>query len=303
LTCIAYRKGNAICYELNYVEKRKQELIQQGYQESDIFLVSFDFESFYPSVPHEKAVEAFSRAESKLEAVADQVVSLKKILEFHLKNAFFRFGKKFFRQKKGLPIGSSIGGPMACLTLAQAEDELLRRLEQTNPTRAAIFRFYRRFQDDSILVFACRSLEEAKRIALSFLQDLNSMVPEFRFTTDGATQDLVFLDIHIQVREKLTTKNYHKPTDKRTLLNASSDHPIHVKRAIAYGVALRMRRLCSEEEDFKQALVEQGWALLARGHLPKWIRTGFARAAVKSRQECLLPKEKSASEIQKVRAW
>jgi hypothetical protein len=180
-------------------------------------------------------VEAFSRAESKIEAVADQVVSLKKILEFHLKNVFFRFGEKFFRQKKGLPIGSSIGGPMACLTLAQAEDELLRRLEQTNPTRAAIFQFYRGFQDDSILAFACESLEEAKRIALSFLQDLNSMVPEFRFTTDGATQDLVFLDIHIRVREKLTTKNYQKPTDKRTLLNASSDHPNHVKRAIAYG--------------------------------------------------------------------
>jgi hypothetical protein len=123
----------------------------------------------------------------------------------------------------------------------------------------------------------------------------------FRFTSTGATQDLVVLDVRIVVTDRLITKNYQKPTDKRTLLNAESDHPEHVKRSIAYGVALRMRRLCSEDSDFKQALIDQGWALLCRGHKPEWIKKGFARALLRSREETLQDKPKKDSTKKQVR--
>jgi hypothetical protein len=199
------------------------------------------------------------------------------LLKFHLNNAFFSFNGKFYRQKKGLPIGSSIGGPLACLALALAEDRLLETLKGSDLTLAEIFQHYKRYLDDSLLIFGCKSREDANRIAQSILQLLNAMDPTFKFTTTGATQDLVVLDIKIQVVDnKLITKNYQKPTDKRTLLNSFSNHPEHVKKAIAYGVGLRMCRLCSEGEDFKEALIEQAWALLSRGHHPEWIKKGFA---------------------------
>jgi hypothetical protein len=44
---------------LKHIEKRKQELKNEGYTESQIYMVSFDVESFYPSAPHEMAVQAF----------------------------------------------------------------------------------------------------------------------------------------------------------------------------------------------------------------------------------------------------
>ncbi len=76
----------------------------------------------------------------------------------------------------------------------------------------------------------------------------------------------------------LNLQVYRKPTDKRTLLNAESSHPLHVKKAIAYTVGLRMKRLCSREEDLKKALIEQAWALLGRGHQEQWIIEGFSKA-------------------------
>ncbi len=253
---------------LKYVEERKAELRREGFQESQIYLVSFDVESFYPSVPHERAVEAFQRAKKDLKVEEEQAESISRILKLHLSNAFFSFGDKFFRQKTGLPIGSSIGGPIACLALALAEDQLLERLKRTNPKLATIFKYYRRYLDDSLLMFGCMSPSEAKDIAQTILELLNEMDRAFRFTTTGATQDLVVLDIRIVVEHgRLVTKNYQKPTDKRTLLNSTSDHPQHVKRAIAYGVGLR-------------------------GHRPEWIRHGFARAALKPRALCLEKSEK-----------
>jgi hypothetical protein len=48
-----------------------------------------------------------------------------------------------------------------------------------------------------------------------------------------------------------------------------------------------MRRLCSEETDFHQALIEQAWVLLGPGYSEDWIVAGFSRAVEKTREEAL----------------
>ncbi len=273
---------------LRYIQKREQELLKEGFTHDQMFLVSFDVASFYPSVPHETAMEAFGRACDNLEISPEQFESIEKILDFHLKNAFFSYNGNFYRQKTGLPIGSSIGGPVACLALALEEDKLLERLRVENPRRARIFEAYRRYLDDSILMFGAKDFDDAKFLADSLHSQLVSMRQGFDFTFTGATKSLVVLDIEITITStEVITKNYQKPTDKRTLLNSESCHPKHVKSAIAYGVGLRMRRLCSREEDFMQALRDQAWALKGRGYEDSWIRKGFAKAILKSREQAL----------------
>ncbi len=95
----------------------------------------------------------------------EQFRSLKKILRFHLENSFFKFEKKFFRQKTGLPIGSAIGGPIACLALALEEDRLLQRPQTENLLLAEIFKHYQRYLNDSVLMFGAETENEARSTA------------------------------------------------------------------------------------------------------------------------------------------
>ncbi len=173
---------------LHYIMAREQELLNEGFSHDQMYLVSFDVESFYPRVPHECAMTAFERARDKMEICEEQFQSIKRILQFHLDNAVFSFQKKYYKQKTGLPIGSAIGGPMACLALALEEDNLLERLRAENPTLATIFEAYRRYLDDSLILFAARTLEEACQAARSLHGHLNNMHPGFRFTETGAVK-------------------------------------------------------------------------------------------------------------------
>ncbi len=273
---------------LEYLESRYANLREKGFSKDQIFVVSYDVAAFYPSVPHDLAIQAFERARNDLKITEEQFSSLKKILKFHLENSYFKFNGKCFRQKTGLPIGSAIGGPIACLALALEEDRLLEELRESDPELAEIFEWYRRYLDDSVLMFGAENQGEANRLANRLFVLLKGMNPAFDFTTTNAVKQLVVLDISIDCSsEGLKLKNYQKPTDKRTLLSASSCHPSHVKRAIPYSVALRMRRLCSDDEDFRLALVEQAWALLGRGHSEAEVAVGFTRAVLKPREEAL----------------
>ena len=42
-----------------------------------------------------------------------------------------------------------------------------------------------------------------------------------------------------------------KPTDKHQYLLVSSCHPQHTKRAIPFSLALRLRRICSDPDNYK----------------------------------------------------
>jgi hypothetical protein len=273
---------------IHYLETRYEHLRKKGFGAGDIYVVSFDVAAFYPSIPHDLALQAFERTKENLQVTEEQFQSLKKILSYHLSNSYFKFNGKFHRQKTGLPIGSAIGGPIACLALALEEDKLLQELKISDEELAEISEWYRRYLDDSILMFGAYSREQAERTASRLLALLKGMNPAFDFTTTKAVKSLVVLDISVECTpEGLRLKNYQKPTDKRTLLSACSSHLNHVKRAIPYSVALRMRRLCTDDLDFKAALIDQAWALLGRGHLEEHVVDGFVRAVLKPREEAL----------------
>ncbi len=183
---------------VEYLETRYADLRKKGFRTDQIFVVSYDVAAFYPSVPHALALQAFERARDDLKISEEQFRSLKKVLQFHLESSFFKFSGKFFRQKTGLPIGSSIGGPIACLALALEEDRLLAELKETDPELAEIFMWYRRYLDDSILMFGAKDQEDAARLANKLFVLLKSMNPAFDFTTTEAVRNLVVLDISVE---------------------------------------------------------------------------------------------------------
>ena len=49
----------------------------------------------------------------------------------------------------------------------------------------------------------------------------------------------------------IETDLYTKPTDKHEYLLVSSCHPQHTKRAIPFSLALRLRHICSNPDNYK----------------------------------------------------
>ena len=105
-----------------------------------------------------------------------------------------------------------------------------------------------RFRDDTIVLWR-GSVERLQ----AFFRDLNTFDTDLQFTMEIGGRSLHFLDLLITIVDnQLVTSVYSKPTDAHLYLNAKSSNPKSQILGIARGVALRLRRICSDEDDFRQ---------------------------------------------------
>ena len=73
-----------------------------------------------------------------------------------------------------------------------------------------------------------------------------------KFTCSHLPSNIPFLDVRVSVKDgSIETDLYTKPTGKRQYLLVSSSHPQHTKRAIPFSLALRLRRICSNPDNYK----------------------------------------------------
>ena len=88
-----------------------------------------------------------------------------------------------------------------------------------------------------------------------------------------------------------------KPTDTHQYLRMDSCHPRHCKTAIPYGQALRLRRICSEQDNLKKRCDELKEHLYRSGCNVQQVESEIQRALNISRETCLRlhnDREKSA---------
>ena len=89
------------------------------------------------------------------------------------------------------------------------------------------------------------------------MEDLNKFEPYLKFTHEFSKESLPFLDLKVKLLEgKIKTDLYIKETDRHQYLHYSSSYPSHTKRSIVFSQTLRMKRICSKEEDFKTHIGE-----------------------------------------------
>ena len=82
-------------------------------------------------------------------------------------------------------------------------------------------------------------------------------------------------------------------------LDLTSSHPYHSKKGIPYSQALRLNRICSDNENFdKRCNYLEKW-LIERGYKDKMIRNQISRARKHSRYD-LLEREKPQMSEQKL---
>ena len=115
-----------------------------------------------------------------------------------------------------------------------------------------------------------------------------------KVTYEICEKEAVFLDVKVTKRDDgtLKTELYVKPTDRTRYLHKDSDHPRHVKEGIAKGQARRLRRLCSEDEDYWKYAEKTKEKLVSRGYGEGQVNRQLKESFKMPREEALQRVEK-----------
>ena len=244
--------------------------------EENAILCTIDVVGLYPNIPHEEGLIAIRKAlDERLDPTisTDSIVELAEIV---LKNNIFEFNDRVLKQKQGTAIGTKMAPPYAILFL----DNLEKRILENSTLKPDV---WWRYIDDVFLIW--KHGEEALKV---FLEDLNTFHPNIKFTHKWSKETIEFLDVQVTLSGgNLSTDLFVKPTDTHQYLHASSCHVFHSKKAIPYSQALRLNRICSDNETFDKRCNQLEEWLLDRGYSSKLVRNQVLKARKFSREDLL----------------
>ena len=95
---------------------------------------------------------------------------------------------------------------------------------------------------------------------------------------------------------KLVKDLYCKPTDRNNFLPFNSAHPYHCKKGLPYGQFLRLRRICSRDEDFLEQSAKKAALLLQKQYPMELLIDSYLKAKAKNRLDLLQPKANRGDE-------
>ena len=133
--------------------------------------------------------------------------------------------------------------------------------------------YFRRHIDDCLGTASCSHVELEE-----FINFVNEFHPALLFTWEISETSVSFLDILVSINGNRFTSVFYKPTDSHSYLLFSSFHPNHTKRSILFSQFLRLRHLCSEDEDFQSKSLEMKTFLVERGYPSSLVDTALSKA-------------------------
>ena len=159
------------------------------------------------------------------------------LLDFCLKSTYFSFQGRFYEQTEGVVIGSPISPIVANLFMEES-----RPSGHQKPTPPIL---WKRFVDDTFTI-----IKKNKRD--SFLQHLNSIHPNIKFTCEEVREDgsMHFLDILIPPEEdgSLKTSVFRKPAHTDLYLQWYSHYTIPSKYSVTGTLYHRATTVCSNHQ-------------------------------------------------------
>lgn len=252
-------------------------------------LFSADVESLYPSIPWQEGLDSatdfytanlhvlHARAEKEKLLPPPSPVIFRRILELVLMRNIFQFqDRRFFRQLQGTAMGCSMSVFLANTFMFKRTRHLLE-----NPPNG--LRGLWRYIDDLIGIWE----GDKEQIPQLFSRTVDDDV---RLTYVYGGRTLEALDITLWIRDdgSIATKLYRKPTDGHQYVHWSSAHPEKLKASIPYAQLLRIKRNCSENEDYHR----EAEGLLARfrlrGYPESVLISARNKAHKKDRKELLV---------------
>ena len=212
-------------------------------------LVTMDVSSLYTNITIDEGIEAARIALSKHRPtpnIKPTNVSLITLLGLVLKKNNFQFNGVNFLQIGGTAMGTKVA-PSFAITYMGAFEEKHVYTYRLQPL------MYIRYIDDIFIIWqhGANELEE-------FFTHMNSSSEHIKFTTETSTKQIAFLDSLVELDGcKISTNLHTKPTDSHNYLYYDSAHPQRCKYSIPYSQFLRIRRICTNNEDFDRNIISE----------------------------------------------
>jgi len=143
-------------------------------------------------------------------------------------------------------------------------------VSEQNPYKDKLFHnCWLRYIDDVFTLFSVNE-EDLKNM----MTWMNTRFKFIKFTCNYDFQDksVEYLDVKVSIRNtKIITNMYRKPMATNSYLLKSSCHPNHVTNNIPYGLALRIKMICSEQESFEKEVQKLKSMLVKRNYKAKTL--------------------------------
>ena len=124
-----------------------------------------------------------------------------------------------------------------------------------------------------------------------FINFINDFHPAIKFTYEISKDSLSFLDIRLTITNSaLSTSVFYKPTDAHTFLDYTSSHPPSCKDSIPYSQLVRLRRICSDDDDFHAKAKEMMHFFNVRGYPESIINKSLNKINELTRNDVLQPR-------------
>ncbi|KAK7114567.1 hypothetical protein V1264_000611 [Littorina saxatilis] len=184
-------------------------------------------------------------------------------------------------------MGTKMGPNYACLFVGHLEEQIFLAYNGPLPT------LFKRFIDDCLGIAVC-----CKEDLLNFIKFVGEFNPAIKFTHEISESTLPFLDIQISITDSrsLETTVHYKATDSHSYLTFTSSHPRATRESIPYSQFLRLRRLCSTEEEFDQQAQRMVSFMKNRGYPDNIVTEAMSRAKHVPRRKALETTAKDQSQ-------
>lgn len=234
--------------------------------DAKVLLSTADVESLYTSIPVADALQALGHTLREKRVSDKESACIKLAVRFVLGNNYLTFDGKFYKQIKGLAMGTPLAPPIANIFMAYLE----KKTFSSRPGLCPVI--YVRFLDDIFY------LQVLKNIPYDVLRKaLGNMHPSIRLTFKSSPIEIDVLDLVIhRAGDRLLHRVHQKALNKYLYISPRSCHPPHMMRGFIRTELVRYARNCSERLDFLRICRAFSSRLRERGFHPTFLRDVFA---------------------------
>ena len=199
-----------------------------------------DGKSLYTVIPNDGGLQSLAYFLDQRTVKQPSTPTLVRLAELVLTLNAFSFDDQHDRQIGGVVMGSRMRPNYACLFVGYIEERICSAYPGFVP------QLHKRYIDDVVGAAQCSRLELE-----DFINYVSNFHPALQFTSNISDLELPFLDINMKINNhSIQTSVHYKETDRHNYLHHTSLNPDHSKQAIPYNQFLRLRRICSDNDDF-----------------------------------------------------
>ena len=249
------------------IEKVKIDAVVENWDWDEFTLFSIDVKSLYPSVKLEYLATAlhhcFNKCTEWTQSIKDLLI---KLILYTLNNQQIYWNGKYYLLNQGIPTGGKHSVPLANIMLTYALTQgLLNNVEFQN-IFSTFVKLWKRFIDDG-----CGIYKGTINDFLNWFTLLKSVFANYGLELTGDTDShkidsnneitekelkmITFLDVELfKSNGTIHTREHRKLSSSNFYLRSESAHPRHTFPGVVKSQLYRIRRLCSRNEDFDEAV-------------------------------------------------